>query len=325
MKKFRKLLSIALSMALLLLLLAACGETGTQNSTSPSSSPDETEVSDSPLDLDEDDDLDTDAENGDDEDFNFEEEDEDIDTDDDDEDEDITDETILTVTEGLLIMGTNAGFPPYEYWEDGTIVGIDAEIAAAIADKLGLTLRIDDMDFTSIIAAVTTGRIDMGMAGMTVTEARLESVNFTTSYATGVQVVIIKESSPITSIDDLFEEDASYDIGVQVSTTGDLYTTWDLEEEGLATVHRFVRAADAVMALVSDRVDCVVIDNEPAKSFVAATPGLIILDTEYAVEDYAIAIAKENDALLNAIDTALNELIADGTVQTIVDKYISSD
>lgn len=228
----------------------------------------------------------------------------------------------LTVEPGVLIMATNAEFPPYEYWEGSSIVGIDAEIAEAIANKLGLTLRIDDIDFDAIIAAVSSGRVDMGMAGMTVTDERMESVDFSTSYATGVQVIIVQEGSRITDVDDLFADDANFDIGVQESTTGDLYTTWDLEDEGLATIYRYRRGADAVQALVTGRVDCVVIDNEPARAFVAMNPGLTILETEYAIEDYAICFAKGNTALRDAVDGALRELIADGTVQRILDKYI---
>lgn len=233
-------------------------------------------------------------------------------------------EANLTVENGILIMATNAEFPPYEFWEGDKIVGIDAEVAGAIAAKLGLTLRIDDIDFDAIIAAVTTGRVDMGMAGMTVTDERKQSVDFSTSYAKGVQVIIVKEGSSITDVDDLFDV-GGFEIGVQEATTGDLYTTWDLEDEGLATISRYRRGADAVQALVTDRVDCVVIDNEPAKAFVAMNPGLVILDTEYAVEDYAIAFSKGNTALRDAVDNALKELIADGTVQRIVDKYIGTD
>jgi len=156
---------------------------------------------------------------------------------------------------------------------------------------------------------------------MTVTDERKENVDFSTSYATGVQVVIVAENSPIDSVDDLFEV-GGFDIGVQESTTGDLYTTWDLEEEGLATIHRFSRGADAVQALVTGRVDCVVIDNEPAKAFVAMNTGLKILETEFAVEEYAIAFAKGSEELRDAVDGALRDLIADGTVQRIIDKYI---
>lgn len=220
-----------------------------------------------------------------------------------------------------LVMGTNAEFPPYEYYDGDAIVGIDAEIAQAICDKLGYTLEIEDMAFDSIIAAVQSGKVDFAMAGMTVTEDRLTQVNFSTSYATGVQVVIVQEDSTIASVDDLFEG-GGYLIGVQISTTGDLYSTWDLEDEGLATVERYNKGADAVAALMTGKVDCVIIDSEPAKAFVAAHEGLKILDTQYAVEDYAIAISQENAELMDEINGALEALIEDGTVQTIVDKYI---
>lgn len=169
-----------------------------------------------------------------------------------------------------LTMATNAEFPPYEYYENETIVGIDAEIAAAIADKLGMKLVIDDMAFDAIITSVQSGKADMGMAGLTVTEDRLKNVNFTTSYATGVQVVIVTEDSDITSVDDLFADGANNTVGVQTNTTGDIYTTGDIEDAGLGTIERFNKGADAVAALVSGKLDCVVIDNEPAKAFVAA-------------------------------------------------------
>ena len=227
-----------------------------------------------------------------------------------------------TAVEGKLVMATNAAFPPYEYIEGGQIVGIDAEIAGAIAEKLGLELQIDDMEFDSIIEAVKGGKADMGLAGMTVTDERKESVDFTATYATGVQVVIVTEDSAITTVDDLFAEGASHVIGVQRNTTGDLYSTWDLEEAGLATVDRYSKGSDAVQALKTGKVDCVIIDNEPAKAFVDAVEGLKILDTEYALEDYAAAMSKDNTALYEAVNAALEELIADGTVKAIVEKYI---
>ena len=224
-----------------------------------------------------------------------------------------------------LVMATNAEFPPYEYIENNEVVGIDVEIAGAIAEKLGLTLKVENMEFDSIISSVKGGKVDIGAAGMTVTPERLEEVNFTTSYATGVQVVIVTEDSAITSVDDLFVEGANHTIGVQLATTGDLYSTWDIEDEGLGTVDRYNKGADAVMALKSGKVDCVIIDNEPAKAFVAENEGLKILDTEYAIEDYAIAISKDNEDLLEAVDKALNELIEDGTVASIVNKYIGTN
>ncbi len=230
-----------------------------------------------------------------------------------------------TANEGKLTMATNAAFPPYEYVEGGEIVGIDAEIAGAIAAKLGLELQIDDMEFDSIIEAVKGGKADIGLAGMTVTDERKEAVDFTASYATGVQVVIVTEDSAITSVDDLFAEGANTTIGVQRNTTGDLYTTWDIEDEGLGKVDRYSKGADAVQALKTGKVDCVVIDNEPAKAIVNAIEGLKILDTEYAVEDYAGAMSKDNTALYEAVNAALEELIADGTVKGIVDKYIPAE
>ena len=230
-----------------------------------------------------------------------------------------------TTAEGVLTMATNAEFPPYEYYEGDTVTGIDVEIAQAIAAKLGLTLQVEDMEFDSVISAVQGGKADIGMAGMTVTEERLEEVNFTESYATGVQVIIVTEDSDITSADDLFAEGANHTIGVQLTTTGDLYTTEDIEAAGLGTVDRYNKGADAVMALKNGKVDCVVIDNEPAKAFVEANEGLKILETVYVTEDYAIAVSKDNEALHTAVDAALQELIADGTVQSIIDKYITAE
>ena len=224
-----------------------------------------------------------------------------------------------------LIMATNATFPPYEYYEGEEIVGIDVEIAKAVANKMGYELQVDDMEFESIIPAVQTGKADFGFAGMTVTEDRALLVDFTNTYATGVQVIIVKEGSPITCSDDVFVEGKNYTIGVQLSTTGDLYSTWDLEDEGLATVSRFASGMDAVMALNSGKVDCVIIDNEPAKAYIASNPGLKILETEYVTEDYAAAIKKGNTELLDAFNAALQELIDDGTVGKIIDKYIPAE
>ena len=207
-----------------------------------------------------------------------------------------------------LIMATNAAFPPYEYYEGETIVGIDAEVGALIAEKLGMELEIVDMDFNGILGAIQSGVADIGLAGMTVTEKRLESVNFSVSYAKGVQVVIVKEDSAIATLDDLAE-----------ATTGDIYATDELGED---KIKRYQNGAAAVEALQSGIVDAVIIDNEPAKAFVADQQGLTILETAYADEDYAIAVAKENTELLDKINTALGELIADGSVEKIVNKYI---
>jgi polar amino acid transport system substrate-binding protein len=219
---------------------------------------------------------------------------------------------------GTLTMATNAQFPPYEYYEGQEIVGIDAEIAQLIADKLGMELVIEDMEFDSILAAVQTKKVDMGMAGLTVTEERLVSLDFSTTYATGKQVIIVPEDSEIASPADL----EGKKIGVQLSTTGDIYCSDEFGEEAM---DRYSKGADAVVALTQGKVDAVVIDNEPAKVFVQENEGLKILETEYAVEDYAIAVAKGNTSLLEKINAALAELSASGEIQAIIDKYISAE
>ena len=219
-----------------------------------------------------------------------------------------------------LIMATNASFPPYEFYENEVIVGIDAEIAAAIAEKLGMELEIQDMEFGSILGAVQSGKVHMGMAGMTVTDERKQSVNFSDTYATGVQVVIVKENSDIKDLDSI----TGKKIGVQQDTTGDIYASDTPENGGYGedAVVRFKTGNDAVAALVAGKGDCVIIDNEPAKSYVASNEGLAILETQFAVEDYAIALSKDNADLLGKINTALSELKADGTIANIVEKYI---
>ena len=234
---------------------------------------------------------------------------------------------ITTVSEGELHMATNAAFPPYEMTSDGEgydgYEGIDVEVAAKIAEKLGLKLVIDDMEFSSVIISVQSGKADMAMAGLTVTEERKQNVDFTDSYATGVQVVIVPEDSDIASVDDLANDKM---IGCQDGTTGYIYCSDTVENGGYGEDHvtSYTNGAMAIEALKAGKVDAVVIDNEPAKQFVAVNEGLKILDTEYIVENYAIGISKDNPALCEAVNKALNELIDDGTVKQIVDKYINA-
>lgn len=231
---------------------------------------------------------------------------------------------LTTVTPGKLTMSTNAAFPPYEMTDDnGNYVGIDIEVAEAIADKLGLELQVDDMDFDAALLAAQTGKSDMVMAGVTVTEERQTVMDFSNTYATGIQVVIVPEDFDIASIEDM----TGKMIGVQRGTTGDLYCSDTVENGGFGAenVTPYPDGLTAVQALNNGQVDCVVIDNAPAQEFVEANPGLKILDTEYANEEYAIGVAKGNTALLDAINGALEELQADGTVQSIVDKYITAE
>lgn len=226
---------------------------------------------------------------------------------------------LSTVEPGKLIMSTNAAFPPYEMTTDsGEFEGIDIETAQAIADKLGLELQIDDMDFDAALLAVQQGKSDMVMAGVTVTDERQNVMDFTDSYATGIQSIIVKEDSDIASVDDL----AGKKIGTQRGTTGYLYCSDDFGDENIVA---YDDGLTAVQMLNNGQVDCVVIDNAPAKEFVAANPGLKLLDTAYVEENYAIGVGKGNTELKDAINTALEELKADGTLQAIVDKYITAE
>ncbi len=227
------------------------------------------------------------------------------------------------VQSGKLIMSTNAEFPPYETeTDDGGYAGIDIEVAQAIADKLGLELIIDNMDFDGALLAVQENKADMVMAGVSVTDDRKLVMDFTASYATGIQVVIIKEGSDVT-MDNLGEKM----IGTQRGTTGYIYASDTPENGGYGEDHvkGFDNGATAVQALVNDQIDCVIIDSAPAQEYVKANPGLTILPGNWVEEEYAIGVDKGNTALLEAINEALNELIADGTVQQIIDKYIKAD
>lgn len=278
----KKILALMLALCMVF-ALAACGEPASEPSDAPVS--DASEASEAPASEAPETETPTDAEGG------------------------------LTIVDGKLTMSTNAQFPPYEMTtDDGGFEGIDVEIATAIAEKLGLELDILDMDFDSALLAVQQGKSDIVMAGVTVNDDRLLVMDFSTSYANGVQVVIVKEGSDIT-IDNMGEGL----IGTQRGTTGNIYCTDDYGEEHVVA---YDDGFTAVQALVNGQVDCVVIDNAPAQEFVKNNAGLAILDTEYANEDYAIGVNKGNSALLDAINGALEELIADGTVQSIIDKYI---
>jgi polar amino acid transport system substrate-binding protein len=230
-----------------------------------------------------------------------------------------------TVESGKLHMSTNAEFPPYEMLDDaGNPIGIDVEVAQAIANKLGLELVVDDMGFDAALLAVQNGQSDIAMAGITVSEDRLAKMDFTDSYATGVQVVIVKEGSDVT-MDNL----GDHMIGTQMGTTGYIYASDTVENGGYGEDHviGYETGAVAVQALISGQVDAVIIDNLPAQSYVEANAaaGLTILEGTWVEEDYAIGLQKGNADLMAAVNGALNELKADGTFQNIVDKYITAD
>jgi ABC-type amino acid transport substrate-binding protein len=225
---------------------------------------------------------------------------------------------LTTVEAGKLTMATNATFPPYEMTTDtGAFEGIDVDTAQAIAEKLGLELQIDDMEFDAALLSVQQGKADIVMAGVTVTDERKAVMDFSGSYATGIQSIIVPEGSDIATPDDL----AGKKIGTQRGTTGYIYCSDDFGDENVVA---YDSGLTAVQALNNGQVDAVVIDNAPAQEYVAANPGLVILDTSYAEEDYAIGMAK-GSALEDAINAALEELKADGTLQSIVDKYITAE
>lgn len=226
-------------------------------------------------------------------------------------------EAAATESKGTLVMATNAEFPPYEFHDGGEIVGIDVEIARAIATEMGMDFEIEDIAFDSIIPEVTSGKADFGAAGMTVTEDRKQSVDFSDPYATATQVVIVKDGSEIASVDDL----AGKTIGVQLGTTGDIYAE-DVED---VTLERYNKGFEAVQALSQDKIDAVIIDGEPAKVFVSENEGLKILDEAFTTEEYAICVKKGNTELLEGINSAIAKLKESGELQAIVDKYISAE
>ena len=218
---------------------------------------------------------------------------------------------------GTLVMATNAEFPPYEYYEDGDIVGIDVEIAKAIAAKLGMELQIEDMAFDAIIPAVTSGKADFGAAGMTVQEERQRSVEFTDTYANSNQVAIVKEDSDITGSDAL----AGKIIGVQLGTTGDALAT-EIKD---ATVERYNKGLEAVQSLTQGKIDAVVIDQATAEAFVKKTEGIKILEEKMSEEEYAIAIKKGNMELVEKMNEAIKELKEEGKIDEIVAKYMDAE
>ena len=221
------------------------------------------------------------------------------------------------VEAGKLIVSTNAEFPPYEYYDANEIVGIDVEIAKAIADKMGLKLEVKDGAFDAIIAEVVSGKADVGIAGMTATDERKQNVDFSDSYATGTQVIIVKEGSEIKSAADL----EGKSIGVQLGTTGDIMAT-DVKD---SKVEQYNKGMDAVQALSQGKIDAVIIDNEPAKFYEKEVSGLKILDEAFAVEEYAIALKKGNTELQTKINETLKELKAEGKIDEIIAKYIKAE
>lgn len=224
---------------------------------------------------------------------------------------------IKTVEAGKLTLATNAEFPPYEYHDGDKIVGIDMDIADAIAKKLGLEVQIEDIAFDSVILEVTSGKADIGLAGISATDERKQSVDFSDTYTTSKQLIIVKDDSAITGSKDL----EGKTVGVQTGTTGDILAS-DIKD---VKPERYDKGMDAVQALSQGKVDAVIIDSEVAKKFVEETSGLKVLDEAFADENYAIAIKKGNKELLDSVNKALSELKSDGTIDSIIAKYIKAE
>lgn len=216
-----------------------------------------------------------------------------------------------------LVMATNAAFPPYESVEGNEIIGIDPEIAKLIADDIGRELVIEDMAFDSIIAAVQSGKADIAMAGLTVTEDRKQNINFSDPYTEAAQVIVVKKDSPVASPDDL----EGKTVGVQIGTTGDIYAG-DIAD---ATIERYSKYFEAINALNQDKIDAVIVDREPAKVFVNDSDELKMIDKEFTLEEYAIGVAKENTELLDQINASLKKLQESGEIDKIINKYINAE
>lgn len=217
----------------------------------------------------------------------------------------------------VITYATNANFPPYEYYEGDKIVGIDVDLVNAIAEKTGTTVKIQDMAFTNIIASVNSGKVDAGFGGITKTPEREESVKFSDTYASAIQNIIVNKDSTIKSPADL----EGKKIGTQIGTTGDMKSQ---EDFGIENVQSFDNAADAVLALKNNKVDAVVIDEDPANKFVESNDSLRLVETEYFVEEYGLIFKKDDQELYDTVNNALKELIEDGTVEEIINKYKSA-
>ncbi len=221
--------------------------------------------------------------------------------------------------EGKLVVATNATFPPYEFRDDsGNFAGIDIEIMQAVGEYLGLEVEITDIEFDAIITSVSSGKADIGIAGMTVTEDRLKNVDFSDTYATGKQVIIAAKDSGISGVADL----AGKKVGVQTGTTGDIYAS---DDDTIGAVEQFNSGTEAVLALSQGKVDAVIIDNEPAKKYIEKYEDLVIIDEEYTYEEYAMCFAKGNTELVAKVNEALKALKENGELQKIIDKYIAAE
>ncbi len=228
--------------------------------------------------------------------------------------------TTEEATGEVMVMGCSADFPPFEYYDEDatTIIGFDVDMMQEICNRIGMTLEIQDMNFDSVVTAVQTGKITVGVSGITITDERKESVDFSDSYFTAAQSILVPKDSAIKSYQDLIDGD--YQVGVQLATTGDIMATEKLGDR----VNQYEKFGDALAALLAGKIDCMVLDTGVAKAYADAND-LVVLDENFGTEDdieyYGIAVSKDNPELLEKINGALADMKADGFFDEITTKY----
>lgn len=213
-----------------------------------------------------------------------------------------------------LIMVTEAGFAPYEFYENGEIVGVDVEIAREIAEAMGKELVVKDVAFDFIINEVQSGKADFGAAGISITDERKEQVDFTIEYTVSNQVVVVRNDSPIQNFDELKDKK----IAVQLGTVGEDYVENTYPEASIVTQKKYLAAAEDVK---SGKADCIVMDELPAKELVASNPELKIMDGILFSDKYGMVVKKGNTELLNKINEVLTRLMNEGKIEEYILKY----
>lgn len=215
-----------------------------------------------------------------------------------------------------IYVGTNAEFPPFEYLENGEITGFDMDLVHEIGKLVDADIKIVDMGFDGLLPALQMKKVDLVIAGMTANEERMKTVSFTQPYYTASQVIIVKDGNDsIKSFADL----KGKKVGVMLGFTGDMVVS---EIDGVK-IERFNAAYAGIMALQAGKVEAIVLDSEPAKNYVAQNKGLVLADADAEQEEYAIAVRKNDKALLEKVEKALSELKENGTYDKLIQKYFN--
>ncbi|WP_308576622.1 basic amino acid ABC transporter substrate-binding protein [uncultured Fusobacterium sp.] len=224
--------------------------------------------------------------------------------------------SVSAMAKDKIFVGTNAEFPPFEYLDKGEVTGFDIELVNELGKVMDADVKVLDMSFDGLLPALQMKKVDLVIAGMTATEERKKTVSFTQPYYTASQVIIVKEgNNSIKSFDDL----KGKKVAVMLGFTGDTIVS---EIEGV-NVERFNAAYAGIMALQADKVEAVVLDSEPAKNYVKQNPGLVLAEADAEQEEYAIALRKNDKALLEKVEKALAEIKANGTYDALIKKYFN--